>query len=283
MINLFTITSGSFYDLLDGYNKDDKGLAAAAGRRLTSFGKNINSIIVNIIDVSLAPTSDNVYRLRLLCNSDGRSVAGDGEVSMFASQIPTPTPSPTPTPAPTSKWPITAGTTGAESEIRYAQHKLKQLFYIDSDPNGQFDEVLQDALYEFYRQNGLKLVDGLSLEGYELLKSGEPGAHPTATPTPSPTPAPTKDPSIAIHPGDTGATVRNACYELEKLGYYVPHDQLTEDNDWYGKDMVLTSEQMDDAFRFAKVHSDAYGAESLAMLIALVKYENDQLVINADW
>ena len=70
---------------------------------------------------------------------------------------------------------------------------------------------------------------------------------------------------------------------LEKLGYYVPHDQLTEDNDWYGKDMVLTSEQMDDAFRFARVHSDAYGAEILAMLIALVKYENDQLVINADW
>ena len=32
---------------------------------------------------------------------------------------------------------------------------------------------------------------------------------------------------------------------LESIGYYVPYEQRTEENDWYGKDMVLTDEQAD--------------------------------------
>lgn len=30
---------------------------------------------------------------------------------------------------------------------------------------------------------------------------------------------------------------------LEKLGYYVPYEKRTKENDWYGKDMVLDNEQ----------------------------------------
>ena len=70
---------------------------------------------------------------------------------------------------------------------------------------------------------------------------------------------------------------------LEKLGYYVPYDQRTKDNDWYGKDMVLNTEQIAEAFNFARRNSDAYGAHSLALLITEVLCANDLLVINADW
>lgn len=70
---------------------------------------------------------------------------------------------------------------------------------------------------------------------------------------------------------------------LEQLGYYVPYEKRTEENDWYGKDMVLDAEQIDGVFEFAKKHSDAYGAHSLAMLISEVRFENNLLVINADW
>lgn len=30
---------------------------------------------------------------------------------------------------------------------------------------------------------------------------------------------------------------------LERLGYYVPYEKRTKENDWYGKDMVLDNEQ----------------------------------------
>lgn len=70
---------------------------------------------------------------------------------------------------------------------------------------------------------------------------------------------------------------------LEQLGYYVPYDQRIEENDWYGKDMILDAEQVDEVFEFARKHSDAYGAHSLALLISAVRVENNLLVINANW
>lgn len=70
---------------------------------------------------------------------------------------------------------------------------------------------------------------------------------------------------------------------LEKLGYYVPYDQRTENNDWYGKDMILSTEQVEYAFMFAKENPDAYGAYSLAQLIMKVLREDNLLVVTADW
>lgn len=69
---------------------------------------------------------------------------------------------------------------------------------------------------------------------------------------------------------------------LESLGYYVPYEQRTEENDWYGKDMVLTNEQADEVYRFVKKH-DLYGSDGLPTLIAAALYEKDSLVVNADW
>ncbi len=69
---------------------------------------------------------------------------------------------------------------------------------------------------------------------------------------------------------------------LESLGYYVPYEQRTEENDWYGKDMVLTAEQSAELHRFAQQH-DLYGSVGLPSLIATARYENDDIVVNADW
>jgi hypothetical protein len=69
---------------------------------------------------------------------------------------------------------------------------------------------------------------------------------------------------------------------LESIGYYVPYEQRTEENDWYGKDMVLTDEQMDELYRFAK-KNDLYGTDGLLGLIALARYEKHSIVVNANW
>ena len=69
---------------------------------------------------------------------------------------------------------------------------------------------------------------------------------------------------------------------LESIGYYVPYDQRTEENDWYGKDMVLTEEQVADAYKFV-LNVDAYGCERIFRLLAYAMKDKDIVVVNADW
>lgn len=69
---------------------------------------------------------------------------------------------------------------------------------------------------------------------------------------------------------------------LESIGYYVPYEQRTEENDWYGEDMVLTEEQADEVYQFAKKY-DIYGSYLVNKMIAEAIYEKDSIVVNADW
>lgn len=72
---------------------------------------------------------------------------------------------------------------------------------------------------------------------------------------------------------------------LEAIGYYVPPDQRTEEEDgdeWYGKDMVLTDEQARKAYCFIK-KNDVFDWDNVSGLIARALLENDNVVINADW
>ena len=70
---------------------------------------------------------------------------------------------------------------------------------------------------------------------------------------------------------------------LEDLGYYVPYDKRTDANDWYGKDMVLTDEQLDEVYQFVKKHPDLYSATDVLGLIAMARYEKRSVAVNADW
>lgn len=69
---------------------------------------------------------------------------------------------------------------------------------------------------------------------------------------------------------------------LEPIGYYVPYEQRTEENDWYGKDMVLTDEQAREAYNFVK-KNDVFDWDDVRGLIARALLENDSVVINANW
>lgn len=69
---------------------------------------------------------------------------------------------------------------------------------------------------------------------------------------------------------------------LEELGYYVPHDQRTEENDWYGKDMVLTVEQADKVRRFVTDNPDLYYCD-VQLFIDSALYNHYTIVVNADW
>lgn len=67
---------------------------------------------------------------------------------------------------------------------------------------------------------------------------------------------------------------------LESIGYYVPYDKRTEENDWYGKDMALTTEQAKELFEFLK---KTFQYSDIKFLVAMALAENDTIVINADW
>ncbi len=63
----------------------------------------------------------------------------------------------------------------------------------------------------------------------------------------------------------------------------MPYDQRTEENDWYAKDMVLTTDQAKQVYDFIKKHSDLYNANDIIGLIATAILDENAVVINADW
>ena len=71
---------------------------------------------------------------------------------------------------------------------------------------------------------------------------------------------------------------------LESIGYYVPYDERTDENDWYGKDMTLTTEHTKQVYDFIKENSNTiYKADSILNLILTAMIEEYAVVINADW
>ena len=72
---------------------------------------------------------------------------------------------------------------------------------------------------------------------------------------------------------------------LESLGYYVSYAQrqVTGENDWYGKDMVLTTEQAKQVYTFIRKHPNLYNDDEVLGLIATALVDENAVVINADW
>ena len=69
---------------------------------------------------------------------------------------------------------------------------------------------------------------------------------------------------------------------LESVGYYVEGDNLTKENDWYGKDMVLTEEQAKQLADFVS-DNQPYNARYVECLVARALLHGNKVVINADW
>lgn len=70
---------------------------------------------------------------------------------------------------------------------------------------------------------------------------------------------------------------------LEEIGYYVPHDKRTEENDWYGEDMVLTEEQRTALYEFIKERPGLFNGYEIVFLISSAIMDGNMVVVNADW
>ena len=69
---------------------------------------------------------------------------------------------------------------------------------------------------------------------------------------------------------------------LKSVGYYVPYGKLTKENDWYGKDMVLTEEQAKQLANFV-TDNCPYNHLDIESLVAKTLMHGNKVVINADW
>lgn len=69
---------------------------------------------------------------------------------------------------------------------------------------------------------------------------------------------------------------------LERLGYYVPYEKRTKENDWYGKDMVLDNEQAKQLVDYA-VKKEVYNWDGVESVVATALMHENKVVINAAW
>ena len=69
---------------------------------------------------------------------------------------------------------------------------------------------------------------------------------------------------------------------LESIGYYVPWEQRTEENDWYCKDMTLSTEQTKELYQFLK-KTQMYQGVAIQNMVAKALLEDGVIVINANW
>ena len=69
---------------------------------------------------------------------------------------------------------------------------------------------------------------------------------------------------------------------LESVGCYVPCGKRTEENDWYGEDMVLTEEQAKQLADFVS-DNQPYNARYVECLVARALMRGNKVVINANW
>ena len=69
---------------------------------------------------------------------------------------------------------------------------------------------------------------------------------------------------------------------LERIGYYVPYENRTEGNDWYGEDMVLTEKQAKQLANFVS-DNKPYNARDVECLVERALLHGNKVVINADW
>ena len=69
---------------------------------------------------------------------------------------------------------------------------------------------------------------------------------------------------------------------LEPIGYYVPYEKRTEENDWYGKDMERTEEQAKQLAQFVEDYQPNNYNE-IEDMVARALMRGNKVVINADW
>lgn len=210
----------------------------------------------------VTPFSNLIYRSRLrlgpeIYDAQGQTLtinlagsqkgASQDTILLNMSLIPSPTPEPTATPtmAPTLEPnPQFVGDgTGSKYDIVAVQEILIKYGFLKTDaPSGDWDAETENAVIQYYNQNGITkdrmpVNGGMTRELYnELVQNAETGAIttltpvPTETPPPTPTPVPTVDPEYGLYIGyDTqdGGLVRALNRALTAKYYLSGQDSAT--------------------------------------------------------
>ena len=69
---------------------------------------------------------------------------------------------------------------------------------------------------------------------------------------------------------------------LKPIGYYVPYEKRTDENDWYGLDMALDEKQAKQLAQFVSDYMPSNYNE-IEGLVARALMRGNKVVINADW
>ena len=69
---------------------------------------------------------------------------------------------------------------------------------------------------------------------------------------------------------------------LEPIGYYVPYEKRTDENDWYGLDMALDEKQAKQLAQFISDYQPT-NYSKIEDLVAGALMCGNKVVINADW
>lgn len=215
----------SIYALIDSAGQDAQQSAEGMGRRIASFGDAVMTATLDLTPLASKDAKDGPYSLEVRYTGGSRALIAKASINLLASMIPVPAPDPTPTSDPM------LFTKGEENQdVRFVQRRLKELYYYQGEPSGICDEETQMALDDFYERNQIPLHDGMSLEAFEVLKSGGAIAAPTQTPEPEAT----RDPNLKFAIGESGAEVREAKALLTKYGYYKVTDEVIENPETFG-------------------------------------------------
>ena len=69
---------------------------------------------------------------------------------------------------------------------------------------------------------------------------------------------------------------------LETVGYYIPYEKRTKENDWYGKDMELSNEQAKQLADFVS-DNQPYNYMDVEGLVARALLHGNKVVLNSSW
>lgn len=209
MLTLST-TLGGYGKLIDTVSKELDNDILVAAKGVNDYASGLFSVLVNISQAALFEPSSEGYSLSFTYQSDMGSISDQMEIQLnVADIVPSEDVEKMATPIK-----FEAGITSAE--VRYLQLRLQEMYYYTGELHGRFDAETQSAVDLMCMDNMLNVVDGMSVQAWDMLQGNMIQPRATATPVPEPT----RDPSMRLMPGDTGVEVRELQYRLQQLYYY---------------------------------------------------------------
>ena len=189
--------------------------------------RELQNILCATVDiVPLFGNGDQEYPMDLIYAGTDRKISASTSVRINRAAVPSPTPEPvTPSPDVQFTWEELAQ---RPADLDTIQTALVEWHYL-AERSGEVDIATKQALSDFCRENNCKRVnEGISVEAWNLIQSGQ--GKPKATPTPEP--EATRNPDIVFSLDDgfenSVQTLINIQDRLYKLYYLSQEDYERE-------------------------------------------------------